>query len=60
MGRSVHALQTVFNLNKKYLSDVQIPRTCIQKRLLYYTGKKLDESKQFWDAKILWTVESVQ
>ena len=31
----IHALQTVLHLNKKYLSDVQIPRMCIQIRLLY-------------------------
>ena len=31
----IHALQTVLHLNKKYLSNVQIPRMCIQIRLLY-------------------------
>ena len=30
----IHALQTLLLLNKKYLSDVQIPRTCSQKRVL--------------------------
>ena len=30
-----YALQTILHLNKKYVSDVQIPRTCIQNRLLY-------------------------
>ena len=30
----IHVLQTVLNLNKKYLSNVQIPLTCIQNRLL--------------------------
>ena len=34
-----HALQTQLHLNKKYVSDVQITRACIQNRLLQ-TGEK--------------------
>ena len=32
---TIYALQTVLHFNKKYLSDVQLPRTCIYNRLLY-------------------------
>ena len=40
----IHALQTVLHLNTKYLSDVQIPRICIQSRLLYTL--KSEKSRQ--------------
>ena len=53
----VHALQTVLHL-KKYLSDVQIPRTCIQiSQCMYIKQEKLGWITQtntfFLDAKIL-------
>ena len=35
MGRYVHALQMELHLNKKYLFDVQIPRTHVF-RIGYY------------------------
>ena len=54
----IHALRMVLHLNKKHVSDVQIPRTCIQNRLLYTLNMEkcwLNIPKQniFWDAKIL-------
>ena len=51
---ALRANGTVLHLNKKYLSNVQIPRTCIQKRLLYTINREITPIKYiFWDAKIL-------
>ena len=45
----MHALQTVLHLNKTYLSDLLIPRTCTQNRLLYTLNSekcRLNNAKQ--------------
>ena len=36
----IYALQTVLPLNKKYLSDVQVPCTCFQNKLLNTLNKE--------------------
>ena len=54
-------LQTILHLNKKCLSDesdVQMPRTCIQNRLLFTLNREKIRRNNanktfFWDAKIL-------